>query len=144
MQSNSFMIRLLQFLKINRILFVYIPLAVYFIGMSLGLLLPPELFITTNVNDKIEHVVSFFFLTIFVSLANFVQTKYKILRDNSFLAAFLMVSFYGISSELIQLFVPHRYCDYHDLIADFAGSGTAAIIIYFLLRKAVNELNKSN
>jgi len=138
------MIRLLQFLKNKRISLVYLPLALYFTGMSLGLLLPPELFITTNVNDKIEHVSSFFILTILVSLSNIVQSKYKILSQRPFFSSFLIIGLYSVSSELLQLFIPHRFCDYKDLAANFAGSGAAIAIFYPLLKDALKELNIGN
>lgn len=135
---------LLQILKKYRIPLVYFPLAVYWILISLSITISPDVLFKYNFNDKLEHGISFFILTILVVLANLVQSKSKILNNNPFYGAFLIVGLYGTASEIIQYFIPQRYCDYLDLTANFTGSGLAVAVSFLLLRKEISRFKNNN
>jgi VanZ family protein len=137
------MTHLLQILKKYPVQLVYFPLAVYWILISLSITISPDVLFKYSFNDKLEHGISFFILTILIVLANLVQSKFKILMNRPFFGAFLIVGLYGTSSEIVQYFLPQRYCDYLDLAANFAGSALAIATSFLLLRKSISQLNNN-
>ncbi len=140
MQLNSFMIRLLLIFKKRRYPLVYFPLAVYWIGMTFSITVSADILFKYNFNDKLQHAISFFILTLMLIIACSVQVRIKPLYSFPFLWAFLIASLYGTLSEIVQFFMPLRYCDIYDLAANFAGSLAAVLIGNLLFAKAVGEL----
>lgn len=141
MPLNLFVIRLLKILKHKRVFYVYIPMALYWLVVSIGNILPPSAFYKYQLNDKLEHYLVFAILTLFLIVSNIVQEKFLILRKHPFLSSFVFVAFYGMLNELIQLYVPDRFCDFYDWLADVTGAFTTIVVLYPILRKAVRELN---
>lgn len=136
MQSNSFAIRLLEFLKKKKISFVYIPMIVYWFLVSIGTVIPVETLYKYSINDKIEHLIIYFILTIFVILSNYVQDKFLFLKRHPYFFALLFIALYGMLNELAQLYIPERFCDFYDWLADVAGASLAIILVYSIFGKA--------
>lgn len=142
MPSNSFTTRLLLIIRKRRFLLVYFPLAVYWIAMTFSITISADILFRYNFNDKVQHAISFFILTGMLSVACRVQEKIKAFSSSPFIWAFLISSLYGTLSEIIQFFMPLRYCDVYDLAANFAGSAAAAAAGYFLLASPFREIYK--
>jgi VanZ family protein len=136
MQSNSFAIRLLEFLKKKKISFVYIPMVVYWLLVSIGTVIPAETIYKYSINDKLEHLIVYFILTIFVIFSNAVQDKFILLRKHPLIFAFLFIAVYGMLNELAQLYIPDRFCDFYDWLADVIGAFMAIILIFSLFGRA--------
>jgi len=143
MQSNSFAIRLLGFLKRKKIAFIYIPMSIYWLLITVGMTIPAEKIIKYSINDKLEHMISQFILAIFVLFFNAFQEKFKIIRKHPFIFVFVFLALYGAVSELIQLFIPDRFCDIYDWLADIIGILTAVILLYPIFGKALKNFNES-
>ena len=100
---------------------------VLFFVLVLALMMAPELpddflkFINfLGLNDKGEHVIAFFLLSLFLNRAS--STGLHRLRNVLALFSF------GITIEFIQLFIPERGTSLYDALANLAG-----ILIFQLL-----------
>jgi len=74
--------------------------------------------------DKIAHVILFAILTFFVAKAlKERQVQYKVW------ILFVLISLYGMSTELIQLYLEDRHGDIYDFAADVVGVVIALLIL---------------
>ena len=141
MQSNSFLIRLYKYFGNHTISLIYVPLIVYWITLFILTTIPadevPQLF---ENQDKYEHFIAYCGLAILLSLALYFQKKSVLISSKAFLFALLFILTYGAVDELHQLFVPGRYCDFYDWLADSSGGILGIGIIYLFVRK----MSKSN
>ena len=71
--------------------------------------------------DKLLHGLEFFL---------FFLLCWKALPRHRILFSFVLTGIYAGSDEFHQLFVPTRVASFFDWLADLAGGGTAAILIY--------------
>jgi VanZ family protein len=141
MPSNSYTIRLLKFLKSRKTLFVYVPMIIYWVLVSVANVLPPGSFSKYQFNDKAEHFIAYFVLTGFLCITNMVQNKIYLFRTHPFTPAFLFAALYGFLNEIIQLYVPGRSCDFKDWLADVSGAMFAVVLLYLVFIRAVRFLN---
>lgn len=136
MQSNSFLIRFYKYLGSHTITLIYIPLIVYWISLFILTTIPvdnvPRLF---ENQDKYEHFVAYCGLAILLSLALYFQKKSKLISSKAFLVALLFILAYGAVDELHQIFVPGRYCDFYDWLADSSGGILGIGIVITFIRK---------
>lgn len=78
--------------------------------------------------DKIFHATAYFIMALFA---------WRVFRHFSVFAklwAFIFCSVYGISDEWHQSFVPGRFPDTLDWVADSMGSGIALILLPIFIR----------
>ncbi len=71
-------------------------------------------------NDKLNHIAAFFYLSV---VGGVCLNRLKL---------FLLLFFYGIFIEFTQLFVPGRYCDWRDVVADVAGILLGLVAVFVL------------
>ncbi len=139
MQSNSSLIRLYKYLGSHTITLIYIPLIVYWITLFILTTIPadnvPRLF---ENQDKYEHFIAYCGLAILLSLTLYFQRSSILISSKAFLFALLFILAYGAVDELHQLFVPGRYCDFYDWLADSSG-GILGIGIVFLFVKKISK-----
>lgn len=136
MQSNSFLIRLYKYFGSHTISLIYIPLIVYWITLFILTTIPadnvPQLF---ENQDKYEHFIAYCGLAILLSLALYFQKRSILISSKAFLFALLFILAYGAVDELHQLFVPGRYCDFYDWLADSFGGILGIGIVFLFVRK---------
>lgn len=136
MQSNSFLIRLYKYFGSHTISLIYIPLIVYWITLFILTTIPadnvPQLF---ENQDKYEHFIAYCGLAILLSLALYFQKRSILISSKAFLFALLFILAYGAVDELHQLFVPGRYCDFYDWLADSSGGILGIGIVFLFVRK---------
>lgn len=114
---------MLDFLEKRKSLFIYLPLTVYWIILLLLTSLPGEdLPKSISFNDKLEHLSSFFILSVLLTLAFKAQNRFLNLKKRYLLSALIATSVYGALDELHQLFIPGRSCDFFDWTADTTGA----------------------
>lgn len=122
MQLNFLLIRFYNYLKQNKVLFVYVPLAIYwliiFIATSLPTIELPNLF---NMQDKLGHFLAYFILANFVVLTLHFQEKNLILKKRLIIASIIILSLYAAIDEVHQLLIPGRVADIYDWTADVIG-----------------------
>lgn len=143
MPLNSFRSQLYKKI-INNKKYVYYPLAIYWIFLIAATSFPSEALPSFGVNDKIEHLSAYFVLAVFFSLTLFIQTKNLLLKKywNQYSVIILLI--YGIFDEVHQYFIPGRFFDWLDLLANFSGIVLGVYLIrkYFVipLQKEINFL----
>jgi len=115
---------------------IYIPLIVYWITLFIMTTIPadkiPHLF---DNQDKYEHFIAYCGLAILLSLALYFQKKSILISSNAFLFTLLFVLTYGAVDELHQNFIPGRYCDFYDWLADSFGGILGIGIVFLFVRK---------
>jgi VanZ family protein len=79
--------------------------------------------------DHYAHFVEFAVLGVFLSIwgANRLRERFSLWMV--LLAVMLFVSFYGATDEIHQYFVPGRYCDLWDWVADTLGGVVSVCLI---------------
>ncbi|KAA3604078.1 MAG: VanZ family protein [Calditrichaeota bacterium] len=70
--------------------------------------------------DKWIHFVEYAVLG-FLLMRNLTTESVQKLKENAVLVTFFFGTFYGASDEIHQYFVPGRYCDFMDFVADTLG-----------------------
>ena len=80
--------------------------------------------------DKLEHIVAFGILALFICRSFKPDTKYS--PVDKVLVAALIVTIYGALDETIQGFVPHRDASIWDLTADIFGAFLGGISFLFI------------
>lgn len=138
MQSSSFAKRLYKTLQEHKVLLVYVPLAVYWGVIFTATTIPvdglPKLF---NAQDKLEHFAAYFILEILLALTLHFQNKYVTLKLKPILFSLLFLSLYAALDEIHQYFIPGRYADIFDWIADVLGGTIAISLLRIFFRKTL-------
>ena len=81
---------------------------------------------TLSLNDKLIHIVAFLYLGIISILSKFEIDKIYL---------FILLIFYGLLIEIAQTFLPYRYFEINDLLADLIGVTIA--FGFFRIKKAI-------
>lgn len=145
MPSSLFVKRLYKTLQERKVLLVYVPLAVYwgiiFTATSIPVDGLPKLF---DAQDKFEHFLAYFILEVLLALTLHFQDKFSVLKLKPILYSLLFLSLYAAIDEIHQYFIPGRYADVLDWVADVIG-GTIAILllrIFFQKTTALHQVGE--
>ncbi len=84
--------------------------------------------------DKIAHTIAYMTLAGTVILAHGKKSWFEKVRTVS-LTTLGVTVLYGISDEFHQYFIPGRYPDFWDIVADALGGVLAIILFTLLIRK---------
>ncbi len=126
---------MLNFLRLNKKIAVYLPLVLYWLALITATSLPSNDIPNIKLNDKIEHFLAYLILGFLFNLAVLVQDKFKLLREKAYFSTIILLSFYAIIDELHQIFIPGRECSFLDWGADTIGIILGVLTTYYLLRK---------
>lgn len=143
MRLASYGIQLYKIFLSNKRKFLYIPLGLYWLLIFILTSIPsqsmPKVF---GGVDKLKHFGAYFVLAFLLNFALLIQEKFSILSKKSLLFTLLITSFYGLFDEVHQIFIPGRYFDWWDLVADVIGSligiGLVKIIMHTIREKDAN------
>ena len=124
-----------EFLERKKKLFVFTPLIIYWIILFIATTLPVQSVPSIAVSDKINHLVAYFLLGVLLYLTLIFQRKSVFLFDNATWATIVIASFYGALDEFHQMFVPGRYAEVLDWLADATGSALGVFFITYLIKK---------
>jgi len=135
MHSDSFRIRLYQKINQNKKLYIYTPLVIYWIILLAATSFPSDALPSIGINDKYEHLVAYFILSVLFGLTLMFQEKNQRMKKNWNSYTVMILLAYGIFDEVHQYFIPGRYFDWIDLLANFVGIilGVYFIRKYFAL-----------
>jgi VanZ family protein len=128
---------LFEYLEKRKIWLVYIPLILYWIILFTATTLPGDQMPNLHLSDKIEHFSAFFILAVLLNLALIYQRKSYLLFKNAIIVTIIICLSYGAVDELHQIFVPGRYADVRDWLADLTG----VIFGVFVLNLVKNLFN---
>ncbi len=108
---------------------IFVTLAIlFFSNMSA----PPKV-LQFNLWDKVQHSIAFFLFGIGLQL-HFFSTKSVPKLKYVVLYTFVIGSLFGASDEFHQYFIPNRFVDFADWVADICG-----VIISLFFVKFVNQ-----
>ncbi len=90
----------------------------------------PETVIKVEGADKVLHALEFMLLCLLLIRANFFSYRTITKTRSLFIAAFLS-TFYAVSDEVHQMFIPMRDASILDFYADISGIILAVLLIFF-------------
>jgi VanZ family protein len=126
---------LFEFLKKRKIWLVYIPLIIYWLILFIATSLPVERLPSIGFTDKINHFIAYFVLAVLVNLTLIYQRKSRLLFEKAPISTIVICMVYGAFDEIHQMFVPGRFAETLDWVADVLGTLTAVLLIYFLINR---------
>jgi VanZ family protein len=138
---------LFEFLEKRKIWLVYIPLGTYWIVLFIATSLPINQLPSIGISDKINHFLAFFILAILLNLTLTFQRKNYFLFDHASILTIAVCFLYGAFDEIHQMWVPGRYSELLDWLADGIGALAGVLFINFLMnnlrykREFSRELN---
>lgn len=123
-------------LKKHKVYLVYIPLALYWVILFTLTTIPTDSIPKVGGSDKIKHFGAFFILSVLLNLTLKVQNKYRLLFNKAALFTVLIVAIYGMIDEIHQIFIPGRFGEFYDWLADFIGAVTGVFLTNkFIIKK---------
>jgi len=142
MRLVSYGIQLYKLFLSNKRKFLYLPLGLYWLLIFILTSIPGKSIpkVLGGV-DKIKHFGAYFVLAFLLSFALKMQNRFPIVSKYSVLFTFLITLFYGLIDEIHQIFIPGRYFDWLDLLADIVGSALGIFLVKLILTE--NSLNIS-
>lgn len=135
---------MINYIKKNKVKFVYLPLAIYWLILFIATSLPTEYMPSVGVGDKYNHFFAYLGLGFLLYYAFSFQEKFLLLKKYPFIMAIIIASVYGIFDELHQLLIPGRSAEFLDWLADFFGAMTGVLIarfIYIRFRMEAEEID---
>ena len=126
-----------EYLERNKIVLVYVPLALYWIILFTATTLPGNQLPNLGISDKIEHFSAFFILSILLNLALLFQRKSKLFFRYAALLTIIICLLYGAVDEIHQLIIPGRSADIRDWFADSTGVFLGVFILN-LIKNLIN------
>ena len=124
-----------KFLEGRKKLLVYTPLIIYWIILFIATTLPVQSVPTFAISDKVHHLGAYFALSVLLHLTLIFQRKSEFLFNYAPFAAIAIASVYGAFDEIHQIFVPGRFAEVLDWLADFSGAILGVVFISFLMKK---------
>lgn len=121
--------RLYNLLEKNKIVFVYTPFVVYWVFLFMMTSIPDTGLPAIGIWDKFEHFAGYLTLAFIGGLTFHFQNKLLYIKKNLYTSVIILFCVYGIVDEVHQFFIPGRYFDWMDLIANFIGICAGVLIL---------------
>ncbi len=138
---------LYSYLKKNKKYLIHLPLIIYWLILFTLTSLPASMAIVTEIGDKISHFGAYGLLSVFLYLTMYFQDKFPLLKKYPGTFTIFIASIYGLLDEIHQIYVPGRFAEVLDWLADFSGSVAGVLITRYLLeyfKRTEFEKSKSN
>ncbi|MCH7722560.1 MAG: VanZ family protein [Bacteroidetes bacterium] len=124
-----------DYLEKRKVYLVYIPLIVYWICLLIATSLPTADLPSVAISDKLKHFGAFFGLSILLALTLHYQNKFLLFKKYFLVAALVITSLYGLLDEIHQSFIPGRYNEFMDWVADSLGAIAGILLVFYLMKK---------
>lgn len=125
---------MINFLEKYKIFLVYVPLIIYWIVLLVATSLPVENLPRIETNDKFMHFAAYFVLAVLLNFSLKFQNKYKKLKESPALWTIIIGFIYGAFDEIHQFFIPGRFCEFLDWIANAIGVLSGVIVVHLFFR----------
>jgi VanZ family protein len=126
---------LFEYLEKRKLWLVYIPLGVYWLILFTATSLPLNQLPSIGLSDKINHFAAFFILSVLLYLTLKFQRKNRFLFEKAFMLTLIICLIYGAIDEIHQMWIPGRYTELLDWVADGLGSIAGLLVVIFLMNK---------
>ncbi len=109
-------------------------LVVYWVILFLGTTLPSSSLPDTPSGDKLNHFAGYAVLSFL--LFTWVRIKQGSAKGEIrlFQKSFLIASVYGVFDEIHQLFIPGRFFEWYDILADINGAALGLAVAFIVTR----------
>lgn len=135
MQSDSLKIRLFNRFEHRKKYYLHIPLIVYWIILFILTSVPTDALPSPfGISDKIEHFAAYSVLSFLITFTLYFRENKDWIGRHYLLAGILISSFYGLFDEIHQFFIPGRYCEFYDFIANILGASTGSLMVYYFIK----------
>ena len=84
-------------------------------------------------DDKLQHFAAYAILGALVLRATAIDNKLP--NGRNFIMAFALCTFFGATDEVHQYFVPGRFMEFNDFVADAAGAVAGALFYLWLCKR---------
>jgi VanZ family protein len=84
-------------------------------------------------SDKLKHFGAYSVLAFLLYFALSLQKKYDALSNYALFFTILITAFYGLFDEIHQIYIPGRYFDWWDLLADVVGGIIGILIAKYIV-----------
>ena len=112
-----------SFLKRNRTKVLVIPLVIYWLIILIGTSLPADSFADSiELSDKVKHFVAYMGLAVILGLNLHFQERWKLAHNFYIVITFFICVTYGVVDEFHQMFIPNRFAEFFDWVADSLGA----------------------
>ncbi len=134
MQLNLLLTRLYNKLAKNKTRYVYLPLAIYWITLAVITSIPLAVEKKFEHQDKLNHLFVFIGLSVLLQLTLHFQKNFEKINKKHATFTILIASLYGALNEITQLFIPGRFGDILDFIADLIGVFIGVFMTSFFIK----------
>ena len=124
-----------KYLEKRKVGLIYIPLIIYWLILIVGTSLPVDRLPLIGLSDKLNHLFAYFGLSILLNLTLIYQRKSRLLFDKATLVTIIICLFYGVIDELHQIFIPGRFAETLDWVADSLGTLIGVLVLNFLINQ---------
>lgn len=135
---------MINFLEKNKVFLVYIPLIIYWIVLLVATSLPAQDLPRIETNDKFTHFAAYFILSVMLNFSLMFQNKLLKLKNNPALWTIIIGFTYGAFDEIHQYFIPGRFCEFLDWIANAVGVLFGVFSVQFLFKIEERHKKKSH
>jgi VanZ family protein len=116
----------------NKKYLVVSALVTYWLVLIVGTSLPSTSLPSFNVGDKVIHFIAYFGLGLL--FATYRLIYFKNIKQN-IIFVILLIAAYALIDEVHQIFIPGRYCELFDFLADVTGGAIGLGLAYLILIK---------
>jgi VanZ family protein len=108
-------------------------LATYWIVLFILTSIPSNALPSIGTSDKIKHFGAYFVLTLLVRFYAHFRRKFFFSSKQQITLIAILVLVYGIFDEIHQYFIPGRFFDLLDLLANFLGIIAASLFSSYII-----------
>jgi VanZ family protein len=116
----------------NKKYLVVSALVTYWLVLIVGTSLPSTSLPSFKVGDKVIHFIAYFGLGLL--FATYRLIYFKNIKQN-IIFVILLIAAYALIDEVHQIFIPGRYCELFDFLADVTGGAIGLGLAYLILIK---------
>lgn len=124
---------MIKFIEKYKLFILYLPLGLYWLLIFTLTSLPSNKLPSVHINDKIAHLLAYFGLSVLMGLSFYFQKKYSKVKNFYYLISIIIVAIYAALDEIHQMYIPGRYCDINDWLADMVGAIMGSICVFLFL-----------
>ena len=129
---------MLKVLFKHKVLLIYIPLVIHWISIFILTSLPSKSLPVVSFDDKVKHFIAYLVLSVLLTLSLWALPRFNRLKTGFIKYSFIIAIFYSTFDEIHQIFIPGRYAEIWDWIANLFG-----IILGIFLIKVIADKNES-
>ncbi len=131
---------MLKFLERNKLRLVYLPLIIYWIVLFVATSIPGEELPSLDISDKMIHVAAYFILAVLLNFTLLLQNKYPYAKLRAYYLTIIIGVVYGALDELHQMFIPGRFAEFLDWIANVVGVLLGVFVVKMIVKQSIKSL----